>query len=63
LALVFVFLVFCVSWYFLGYFYFKLLVPVQLIACEDRPWNNLLCIKRDVNHLLTHSLTSCSYVL
>jgi len=52
-----------VSWYFLGNFYFKLSVPVQLIAWEDCPWNNLLCIKSNVKHLLTHSLTTCTYVL
>jgi len=31
-------------------------VPVQLIAWEDRPRNDLLCVERDVKHLLTHSL-------
>jgi len=41
---------------FLGYCYFMLSVPVQFIACEDRPQNDLLCIERDVKHLITHSL-------
>jgi len=31
-------------------------VPVQLMAWEDRPQNDLLCVERDVKHLLTQSL-------
>ena len=37
---------------FLGYCYFMLSVPVQLIAWKDRPRNDLLCIERDVKHVL-----------
>ena len=57
-------LVFCVYFVFFGilcvlvfwgYCYFMLSVPVQLIAWEDRPRNDLLCVERDVKHLLTHS--------
>jgi len=40
-----------------GDFYFMLSVPVQLIAWEDHPGNDLLCIERDIKQLLTHSLT------
>jgi len=43
-VLFFVFLLFCVSWYFLGYCYFMLSVPAQLIAWEDRPRNDLLLV-------------------
>jgi len=32
-------------------------VPVQLIAWEDRPRNDLLCVERDVMQLLTDSLS------
>jgi len=32
-------------------------VPLQLIAWKDRPWNDLLCVERDIELLLTHSLT------
>ena len=48
-------LVFCV-FVFLGYFYFVLSVPVQVIAWKDPPRNDLLCVERNVKHLLTHSL-------
>jgi len=48
-----VFLAFCVSWYFWGYFYFMLSVPVQLIAWKDRPGNDLLCVETDIKQLLT----------
>jgi len=34
-------------------------VPVQLIAWENRPWNDLLCVERVIKHLLTHSRTHC----
>jgi len=34
-------------------------IPVQLIAWKDRPQNDLLCVERDVKHLLTHLLTRC----
>jgi len=40
----------------LGYCYFMLSVPVQLIAWKDRPRNDLLYVKRDVKKLLTQSL-------
>jgi len=29
-------------------------VPVQLIAWEDRPQNDLLCVERGDRQLLTH---------
>jgi len=43
---------------FLGYCYFMLSVPVQLIAWKDRPRNylGLSYVERDVKQLLTHSL-------
>jgi len=56
-VVIFVFLLFCVL-VFLGYCYFILSVPVQLIAWKDRPRNDLLCVERDIKQLLTHSLTS-----
>ena len=31
-------------------------VPVQLIAWEDRPRNDVLYVERDIKQLLTHSL-------
>jgi len=42
----------------LSYCYVMLSLPVQLIAWEDRPQNDLLCVERDVKQvqLLTHSL-------
>jgi len=52
---IFMFLVFCMSWYFGAIF--MLSVRVQLIAWKDRPQSDLLSIERDVKHLLTHSLT------
>ena len=41
---------------FLFFFNFMLSVLVQLIAWKDHLCNDLLCVKRDVKHLLTHSL-------
>ena len=41
---------------FLGYCYFMLSIPVQVIALEDHPQNGLLSVERDVKQLLTHSL-------
>jgi len=32
-------------------------LPMQLIAWEVRPSNDLLCIERDIKQLLTYSLT------
>jgi len=29
-------------------------VPMQLIGWTDRSWNDLLCVERDINQLLTH---------
>ena len=55
---IFVFLVFYVL-VFWGYCYFTLSLPVQLIACKDRPQIDLLCVERDAKHLLTHSLILC----
>ena len=39
-----------------GFGHFTVAVSVQLIAWEDRPWNDLLRVERDVKHLFTHSL-------
>jgi len=42
-------------WWYFGYIIsFTMSVPVQLIAWKDRPRNDLLCVERDVKHLLTH---------
>jgi len=41
---------------FLGYFYFMLSVRVQLIAWKDHPRNDLLCVERDIERRLTHSV-------
>jgi len=30
-------------------------VPVQLMAWEDRPQNDLLCVERDIKQLFTYS--------
>jgi len=49
---------FCVIFMFLvfwGYCCIMLSVPVQLMAWEDCPQNDLLCVQRYVKHLLTHS--------
>jgi len=45
---------------FLGYCYFMLSVPVQLIAWKDHPQNGLLYVERDVKQLLTQSLSHCN---
>jgi len=42
---------------FLVYCRFMLSAPVQLIAWKECPQNDLLCIKRDIKQLLTHSLS------
>ena len=42
---------------FLGYCYFMLSVPVQLIAWKDHSQNELLYVERDVKQLLTYLLT------
>jgi len=31
-------------------------VPVQLIACKDRPWNDLLCVEQNVKQLTQTSV-------
>jgi len=34
-----------------------LTLPVQSVAWKDRPWNDLLCVERDVSNCsLSHSL-------
>jgi len=55
----FVFLVLCESWCFGVIVILMLSVPVQLIAWEDRPRNDRLCVERDVKQLLTQSLFAC----
>jgi len=30
-------------------------ISVQLIAWKDRPGNDLLCVVKDIKHVLTHS--------
>jgi len=47
---------------FWGYCYFMLSLPVQLIAWEDRPRNDLLCVERDVKQLLTHTIWPDTYL-
>ena len=55
----FVFLVFCVL-VFWDYCYFMLSLAVQLIAWKDRLQSEILCVERDIKHLLTDSLISMS---
>jgi len=55
MVLVCVFGILCVS-VFLGYFY--VVSHANAVDCLERPsGNDLLCVKRDVKQLLTHSLT------
>jgi len=70
LALVFCvyFVLFLCFWYyivclvFLGYCYFMLSVPVQLIAWKDCAWNDLLCVERVVEQHLTWSLCKIVWI-
>jgi len=59
-CVIFVFLVFCVSWYFWAIVFsccqYQCSWPFSSLAWKDRPRNDLWCVERDVKHLLTYSL-------
>ena len=54
-------------WYFVrlgifGLFLFCVASTSAIDCLEDRPRNELLCVKRDVKQLLTHAILLCSFV-